>query len=210
MTNYVLIGSGKTDENGVAHLDTDANGDPLTHSYTGVGAGEVDVLASLDKPITSSSIVSEIYEVLDGTFFDKGILNDPQTNDNWTNSNNRMTVNRDNEGTLLTSTSAWAYYQANNNNTFTSPLCVEFDVVSSEQTPSIRFKNDNSNAPYTISETGHYKITFGEDSITITVNDVSKQHYIPVSILELPFTVFFEMSDANEKVKYKNFVVYPI
>ena len=59
MTTYKYLGYGVTDENGVAHLDHDANGDPLTHSYTGVGAGEIDVLASLDNPITSSSIVSE-------------------------------------------------------------------------------------------------------------------------------------------------------
>ena len=65
MTTYKYLGYGVTDENGVAHLDHDANGDPLTHSYTGVGAGEVDVLASLDKPITDGSIVSGTYPVLD-------------------------------------------------------------------------------------------------------------------------------------------------
>ena len=70
MTTYKYLGYGVTDENGVAHLDHDANGDPLTHSYTGVGAGEVDVLASLDKPITDGSIVSEIFVIKDCIYYD--------------------------------------------------------------------------------------------------------------------------------------------
>ena len=123
---------------------------------------------------------------------------------------NRFNVSRDNEGTLLTSNTAWAYYQANNNATFSAPLCIEFDVVSFTETPSIRFSNNNTNSLYIINETSHYKIVFGENSINVIVNGVSKQHWIPTSILDLPFRVFFECSDANESVKYRDFVIYPI
>ena len=143
-------------------------------------------------------------------FYDKALDGTGNYNPNWTSPNNRFNVSRDSEGTLLTSNTAWAYYQANNNATFSAPLIVEFDVVSFTETPSIRFRNNNANAPYGINETGHHKIVFGEDSIQVIVDGASKTHYIPVSILDLPFTVFFECNDANESVKYRDFVIYPI
>ena len=60
MVNYIYLGYGVTDSNGVAKLDHDANGDPISHSYTGTGAGEIDIVASLDNPIGEGSIQSEI------------------------------------------------------------------------------------------------------------------------------------------------------
>ena len=71
MTNYRYLGYGVTNENGVAKLDHDAQGQEISHSYTGVGAGEIDVLASLDNPIDEGSIVSETYEVGDYLVYDK-------------------------------------------------------------------------------------------------------------------------------------------
>ena len=70
MTSYRYIGYGVTDSNGVAHLDHDPQGNPI-NGYTGTGAGEVDVIASTDNPITGSSIVSEIYGVFDTRWYDK-------------------------------------------------------------------------------------------------------------------------------------------
>lgn len=72
MANYRYLGYGITDENGIAKLDHDANGDPITHSYTGTGAGKVDIVASLDDQshISDSSIQSETYEVLDAKIFE--------------------------------------------------------------------------------------------------------------------------------------------
>jgi hypothetical protein len=61
MVTYVPIGYGVTDENGIAKLDHDMNGNELSHSYTGVGAGEIDVVASLDEDIDESSVQSEPY-----------------------------------------------------------------------------------------------------------------------------------------------------
>ena len=152
--------------------------------------------------------LTKTYVIIDGLFKDTATSSD--YNPNWSNLNNRFTVSRDDTGTLLTSTGAWSQWYANNNATFSAPLCVEFEVVSFTETPVIRFRNNNANSPFMISETGHYKIVFDESSIDVIVNGVSKQHWIPVSILELPFAVFFECSDANESVKYRNFVIYPI
>ena len=102
MTTYKYLGWGTTDENGVAHLDHDANGDEIQHSYTGVGAGEVDVLASLDKPITDGSIVSEIYSVLDCIWYDP--LTETPLKNNWYSTN--LNLNTDSDGTLITNNSS--------------------------------------------------------------------------------------------------------
>ena len=59
MTSYRYLGSALTNANGVATFD-----------YEGTGAGEIDVIASLDKPITDGSIVSETYSILDTIYAD--------------------------------------------------------------------------------------------------------------------------------------------
>lgn len=64
---YIYLGYGKTNEQGIATLDHDANGNPIDHSYTGTGAGELDIISSLDDStkISDSSIQSEIFVVWD-------------------------------------------------------------------------------------------------------------------------------------------------
>ena len=55
---YNYLGYGVTDENGIAKLDHDANGDSISHSYTGTGAGKIDVVpkASISLPRPHSLI----------------------------------------------------------------------------------------------------------------------------------------------------------
>jgi len=86
MTNYRYLGYGTTNSNGVAHLDHDPQGNPI-NGYTGTGAGEIDVLASTDNPITSSSIVSEPYPVFDCPVYDGD--NTP-TSISWSKTNNAV------------------------------------------------------------------------------------------------------------------------
>ena len=97
MTNetYRYLGWGITNENGVAHLDHDANGDAIEHSYTGVGAGEIDVVASLDNPMTSGSIVSETLPVLDCYKYDEGLQAEGHHNEIWSTSNTDVTRESD-------------------------------------------------------------------------------------------------------------------
>lgn len=71
MTSYRYLGYGVTDSNGVAHLDHDPSGNPI-NGYIGTGAGEIDVIASTDNPISSSSIVSGTLNVWDTLFYDNG------------------------------------------------------------------------------------------------------------------------------------------
>ena len=61
-----LIGWGITNANGVATLDHAPDGTALSHSYTGVGAGQVQVVAK------SGNLQSEIFSVLDCKFYDEG------------------------------------------------------------------------------------------------------------------------------------------
>lgn len=87
---YKYLGYGVTDSNGVAKLDHDAEGQELQHSYTGVGAGEIDVVASLDNPVESGSIVSETLSVMDTLLYDTGT--DPSHNI-WTGDTSNLTRN---------------------------------------------------------------------------------------------------------------------
>ena len=66
MVNYRYLGYGITNEQGIAHLDHDANGDPITHSYTGTGAGELDIIASLDDNTKISESSLQIQRHIDG------------------------------------------------------------------------------------------------------------------------------------------------
>jgi len=80
---YRLIGKGTT-SNGVAHMTkkttnggstwTDCNG------YTGTGKGRLNLIASTDSTITSGSLQSEPYELLDALFYDNGLTNHDSTN----------------------------------------------------------------------------------------------------------------------------------
>lgn len=95
---YNYLGYGITDSNGKAKLEYDSEGNPLTHSYTGTGAGEVDIVASLDNTITESSLVSETYEVLDCYKYDSGMSD---YNDIWTQSSQNVLI-RDSSGEYST------------------------------------------------------------------------------------------------------------
>ena len=132
MTNYVYLGWGTTDSNGIAKLDHDADGEPIDHSYTGSGVGEVDVVASLDNPIVSGSVVSQPSSVWDCIFYDDGIVN---PNTNW----DRVACDRSEEsnGTKFLCTQSVATSRASMNPLDNSsafdfdaiPMAWEFDVV---------------------------------------------------------------------------------
>lgn len=91
MVNYVYLGYGITDSNGVAKLDHDANGNVLSHSYTGVGAGELDIVASLDAPedMGTESLQSQVYQLFDCYKYDSGMSD---YNDIWTQSSQNVLI----------------------------------------------------------------------------------------------------------------------
>ena len=103
MANYIYKGYGVTDSNGIAKLDHDASGNAITHSYTGVGAGEVDFIGSTDGPsdIGDGSFQSEPCEVMDYIAYDNGL--DTDYSNIWTGDTSDLS--RTSEGSLFSSTS---------------------------------------------------------------------------------------------------------
>ena len=168
MTNYRYLGYGVTDSNGVAHLDHDATGEPISHSYTGVGAGEIDVVASLDNPVVEGSIVSGTLPVLDYLWYDKAI--GEHKSSNYTGIT--VTVTDSDNGMVLSATADSGTRYCNTviggTNTWydsSKSYQVEFDFSYEQQTGSavgcgfgnngVNFHNLFSSA---LSGSGHLKI----------------------------------------------------
>ena len=213
MTNYRYLGYGVTDSNGVAKLDHDANGDPLTHSYTGVGAGEIDVVASLDNPVSSGSIVSGTFNVWDTQWYDKALDGKGNHNDNY---NSITNLTRASDGTTFSMPSAWTQLMPKINNStnisISDDLYVEFTVLALDnQGGQVRFTvYDGSNRVTVLSATGHYKAVLTDD-IKIYKDD----NPTPINTLELSKSLgyvqlIFTNSIANASMKFKDYMIYPI
>ena len=95
MVTYNYLGYGITNDSGVAKLDHDANGSPIVNSYTGVGAGEIDVVASLDNVIDEDSVVSEEKKLYDYVVYDDGVHSEYNT---WIASGNPTIVRGSDRG----------------------------------------------------------------------------------------------------------------
>ena len=210
MSSYKYLGYGITNENGVAQLKYDENGDELEHSYTGVGAGEVDVLASLDKPITDGSIVSETLSVIDASFIDTG-LSDSTANVVLS----RMSRQKTDNGAVITATgnNAWAIMKQNSP-VFSNNCIIEFDLIANE-TPStsvgidLSTQGDAYQNKIFFEDLGHYKIQVTSKSITALTGSQSiylqKSQYPPSDV-----RISFYLGQTGDTITYKDFVVYPI
>lgn len=183
-----------TNTNGIAICD-----------YVGSGMGDIAIMAETE---IEGMIVSTPYEVCDATFYDKGLSGTGNHNDNWTYA--RMSAERTSDGTILTSSGAWAYCYVISGSTYFNPsFCIEFDVVSYTDSPSIRFGKGGTSIAYGISETGHYKIEWKTDEINVIVNGTPKSHSLSSLVGENVF-IYFEHSATTDVLKYANFRIYPI
>jgi hypothetical protein len=120
---YRYLGYGITNEQGIATLDHDANGDLITHSYTGTGAGEIDIVASLDDNthISERSIQSRTYPVWDTLCYD--IATTGKKSSAWSNPDGISIVTND-DGTTLSDVAN--YYSSTN--TMTGDFRLEFEI----------------------------------------------------------------------------------
>ena len=209
MTSYRYLGYGTTDANGVAHLTKNASGQDV-NGYVGTGAGEVDVIASLDNPISQGSIVSGTLSVIDGSFFDTG-LSDSTANVVLS----RMSREKTSNGAVITATgnNAWAIMKQNSP-VFSNNCIIEFDLIANE-TPSTSVAIDLStqgdayqNKIY-FEDLGHYKIQVTSESITALTGSQSiylqKSQYPPSDV-----RISFYLGQTGDTITYKDFVVYPI
>ena len=206
MVSYNYLGYGVTNSEGIAKLDHDATGEPISHSYTGVGAGEIDVLASLDNPISSGSIVSETLSVIDATVMDRGLSGSGNHNDSMWSSVTGFT--RESDGTSVSITQQ----------TYTDKIdvgyCVELDLISTEnycRTNIGKYQDGQSttyhgyvyNTPCHITiRVTPTQIVFKKDGTDVlTINDTKNQ-----------FRFFFVVDSGTSQsdFKFKNLCIYPI
>ena len=213
MVQYRYLGYGVTNSDGVAKLDHDAQGNPVEHSYVGTGAGEVDIVASLDSSITDSSLVSEIYELIDTLFYDIG-TSAPAEN-TWIL--NKFTPTYGTDGTTLTSTE-FATCFANKKGTSTtvfdwdSPVSIEFYITNVTSTNAdIQIYDNTNNCTRSFNVLGitgnnQVKILVESDKIRYFVDGVEKtpqQWNVSVDTFRVGLR-------GTGTITFKNFMIYPI
>ena len=104
MVKYRCIGKGTTDNNGIAHITHDCEGNILSDTgYSGTGKGLVDVVASTINPsdITGSAFQSDVCEIADTLKYDNGVSDDYK--DIWTKNTSSAVFERQAEYSLLRS-----------------------------------------------------------------------------------------------------------
>ena len=218
MVNYRYLGYGITNEQGIATLDHDANGDPITHSYTGTGAGKVDIVASTDKPvdISDSSLQSEIYEVLDATFKDMGTDSDYGTWSNWTGYEADITRNSEYTSMKIATgkTDARRYKSIS-----LTDFCIEFDVLLKSNSVedvfatirnvwSVLGNMSLNRFNLSLNNWHHIKMTCNENTVVVT-NDTNSTSYT-YSLSNTFERFLFQIGSNSQELQYKNFVIYPI
>lgn len=140
MVLYTYLGYGTTDNKGVAVLNHDANGNTLTDSYTGVGAGKINLIASFDSSITSSSTVSDTVTLLDCLYYFTNSYSSYKNNyvdvEPKTNSIKFVSNSSSNNGLI---------YLSDDNSFITGNYAFEFKLIAfSSDTVGIRCPNSSS------------------------------------------------------------------
>lgn len=208
--SYRCIGKGVTNSNGVAHMThsydngswVDLQGDD---GYTGVGVGELDLVASLDNPsaISTSSIQSEPYTVTDAVIYDTAT---EQKNTIWRNYG--VSASYSDDGTFLEENTDYRYEFRNG---VANDTCVEFDMyIPSTSTDDPRLYLRSVILPLGASDfprdTWHtVKIVF-----TNLHYDVYKNGTFVYGYNLTAQNTVFQFRVDNAKLKFKNFRFYPI
>ena len=218
MANYRYLGYGITDENGIAHLDHDADGQAITHSYTGTGAGEIDVVASLDDSthISDSSIQSETYEVIDAFLKDNGTTDTSI----WASSTATIDRNVSNEYTHFTGTgSSNAVILVKNgvNDVFdyTKNWAIEFDGWNVNASNIYVYQGSSSkggvNNP-TSSDFVHIRLEYDatNQAIKIFKDNVQQGNTVSLNSVTTNFSIRFVDWQGDLDLKIKNFIAYSI
>ena len=219
--NYVYLGYGTTDENGIAKLDHDADGKEISHSYTGTGAGEIDIVASLDNAstISDSSIQSATYEIWDCLFY----LECTSETNNWSYNDARLSASFDENGghfTGLESTSFKQVTLTNNGARFldgTKDHVIEYDIKKSVAV-RLGLIDNGANTRQLVyfggaysNDWNHIKIVYDASNHTATVY-VGDTALTPIDVSSYTLTTFgiiFMDNTTNQLDFYlKNIKIY--
>jgi len=213
---YRLIGKGTTDENGIAHMDystsdggstwTDISSNP---GYTGVGAGEIDLLASTDNPITAGSCQSEPYPITDA-----------KAKCGYINKSSHCTATLENDVlTLGTDGTDYGifYFAQDANTSYNIEVGDTVEFVLMEWSGTTQFRLDGTSNTPMLSTTGDYtSYLTGNNLIRIKNNGTSLVTEIDgVERYTRPNTISETRKlrirlDNGSTAKIKNLIYYPI
>ena len=150
------LGYGYTNAQGVAKLEYDPSGNALSHSYTGVGAGKVDIVAE------SGTLQSETYSITDALYYDKAI----QSEYNNTPYSSTSYLTRNENNTKIDGNGTRVRFGSNQALTG-SGYTIKFHNYNSDSTSYIILQTGSNQNAKTFSTCG---IT-GDNDVTITLTD---------------------------------------
>ena len=199
------IGKGITDENGIAKLTEDAEGNPC-EGYTGTGAGIVNIFAEC------RSIQSEIYSLYDVLFKDIGTDVDYAK---WNSSSQiDSTIVRDSNCTTLTPLDP-TVFGARTVNT-NGATVVEFDINVNVSTPFMSLRQGTSSVTnlstqyldLSVDEWHHIKIEVDGVNYRAIVDGVAKEWKEMTGVQTYDRFQFSFAQNTGLVIKYKNFIMY--
>ena len=213
MAIYKYLGYGVTNSKGKAKLDHDKNGDPITHSYTGAGAGELDIIASLDNPstISDSSIQSEIYSLYDVLFKDIGTSSDYT---DWRTSST-VDIARNTEYTTVSPKDS-TVFSSRAVDLVSGANCIEFDVNINVSTVFLSLRmnitavttlsNEYLGIATELDQWHHIRIEWNETQYRAIVDGNIKEYR---TLSNTPNRFQFSINaNTGLEIKYKNFIMY--
>lgn len=202
------LGYGVTNNSGVATLDHAPDGTTLSHSYTGVGAGKIDVVAE------SGSLQSETYSILDCNWYDDGVTS-PKTVTWWKPSSNFTETIEDTGTTITNSTSSTNHYWVKNYSQIDiGAFVVEFDLLSYTDDTTPRFAFTGTGGGNYIFKTEleapqqcHVKFIVDGTKIACQIDNGTPNTLATTT--NTTFYVGFRLNGEGS-IKFKDFKVYPI
>ena len=222
MSLFKLFGKGVTGSDGIAHITqkTSDNGETWTDTtgYTGTGKGEVDFVASLDKPITSGSLQSETYSITDAIYYDTGISG--TASDIWYNQQNVVNTRGDTYSEITEDGGTAILRLKGINSIDKTNICVEFDVWQDGSTSNnfMSFVNTTMGTytgTYSLSQLNlqtetwnHIKLEIDNNGVITPNGLTSAQKTLSVNTDKMLFA-FMTNGDIT-KIRFKDWRVYPI
>lgn len=210
MVSYRHLGYGITNSQGVATLEYAPDGTSLSHSYTGVGAGKVDIVAM------SGSLQSETYELLDCLQYDQATTGNKDTH--WATPSNCTVSDPTSTGTTVSASTQGSTGRYISSISLTTDFLVELQVLFNGKTSRLGFRDGISDVIITSqnhTEEKYYQIkrengiiqvrtssdgsTWGNWSgSTSNTNSIRFEFILPVS------------SSDTWSLTYRNLKIYPI